>query len=128
MVFRYCLAQAFGNVVFPPYSEAFGRKKLYVISAALFSGFSIMIAAVPSMGAMVAGRALTGLVSAVPTVIVTGSIEDMFNARDRIWLVFAYMVVANFAVASGPVMSGYITAQLGWLVGWCSYITMCWSE
>lgn len=120
MVFRYCLAQALGNVIFPPYSEAFGRKRLYVISAALFSGFSIMIAAVPSMGAMVAGRVLTGLVSAVPTVIVTGSIEDMFNARDRIWLVFAYMVVANFAVASGPVMSGYITAQLGWSVGCCS--------
>jgi MFS family permease len=113
-VFRYALAQAFGNVVFPPYSEAFGRKKLYIISTVLFSGFSIMIAAVPSLGAMVIGRTLTGLVSAVPTVIVTGSIEDMFNTRDRIWLVFAYMVLANFAVAMGPVISGYITAYLGW--------------
>ncbi|KAL4884448.1 major facilitator superfamily domain-containing protein [Aspergillus karnatakaensis] len=120
-VSTYSLAQAFGNVVFPPYSEAFGRKKLYVISTVLFSVFSIVIAAVPSLGAMVAGRTLTGLVSAVPTVIITGSIEDMFNARDRIWLVFAYMVVANFAVAMGPVISGYITAQLGWR--WVFYIS-----
>ncbi|KAL4821607.1 major facilitator superfamily domain-containing protein [Aspergillus spinulosporus] len=120
-VSTYALAQAFGNVVFPPYSEAFGRKKLYIISSALFSGFSVMIAAVPSLGAMVAGRTLTGLVSAVPTVIITGSIEDMFNTRDRIWLVFAYMVVANFAVAMGPVISGYITAYLGWR--WVYYIS-----
>ncbi|KAL4748847.1 hypothetical protein BDW72DRAFT_205268 [Aspergillus terricola var. indicus] len=119
--YTYALAQAFGNVVFPPYSEAFGRKKLYIISTVLFSGFSVMIAAVPSLGAMVAGRTLTGLVSAVPTVIITGSIEDMFNTRDRIWLVFAYMVVANFAVAMGPVMSGYITAHLGWR--WVYYIS-----
>ncbi|KAL5052175.1 hypothetical protein BDW71DRAFT_193582 [Aspergillus fruticulosus] len=117
----YALAQAFGNVVFPPYSEAFGRKKLYIVSTVLFSGFSVTIAAVHSLGAMVAGRTLTGLVSAVPTVIITGSIEDMFNARDRIWLVFAYMVVANFAVAMGPVMSGYITAHLGWR--WVYYVS-----
>jgi hypothetical protein len=75
-----------------------------------------MIASVPSLGAAIAGRTITGFLSAIPTVIITGSIEDMFNARDRIWLVFAYMVVANFAVAMGPVMSGYITASLGWSV------------
>ncbi|KAL4959355.1 major facilitator superfamily domain-containing protein [Aspergillus stella-maris] len=120
-VSTYSLAQAVGNIVFPPYSEAFGRKKLYILSTALFSIFSVVIAAVPSLGAMVAGRALTGLVSSVPTVIITGSIEDMFNARDRIWLVFAYMVVANFAVNMGPVMSGYITAALGWR--WVFYIS-----
>ncbi|KAL4779566.1 major facilitator superfamily domain-containing protein [Aspergillus varians] len=120
-VSTYLLGQSVGNVVFPPYSEAFGRKRLYVISTMSFSAFSVMIAAVPSLGALVAGRTLTGLVSAVPTVIITGSIEDMFNSRDRIWLVFVYMVVANFAVAMGPVMSGYITAQLGWR--WVFYIS-----
>ncbi|KAL4802817.1 major facilitator superfamily domain-containing protein [Aspergillus unguis] len=120
-VSTYSLAQALGNVIMPPYSETFGRKKLYIVSTGLFAIFSVMIAAVPSMGAMVAGRTLTGLMSAVPTTIITGSIEDMFNARDRIWLVFAYMVVANFAVAMGPVMSGYITAALGWR--WVFYIS-----
>ncbi|KAL3454640.1 major facilitator superfamily domain-containing protein [Aspergillus insuetus] len=120
-VSTYSLAQALGNVIFPPYSEAFGRKKLYIISTVLYSVFSVMIASVPSLGAAIAGRTITGFLSAIPTVIITGSIEDMFNARDRIWLVFAYMVVANFAVAMGPVMSGYITASLGWR--WVFYIS-----
>lgn len=82
----------------------------------LYSAFSVLIPAVPSLGAIIAGRTITGFLSAIPTVIITGSIEDMFNTRDRIWLVFAYMLVANFAVAMGPVMSGYITIQLGWSV------------
>ncbi|KAI9368611.1 major facilitator superfamily domain-containing protein [Aspergillus egyptiacus] len=120
-VTTYCLAQALGNVIFPPYSEAFGRKKLYVLSTVLYSGFCVLIAAVPSLGAIIAGRIMTGFLSAIPTTIVTGSIEDMFNTRDRIWLVFVYMVVANFAVAMGPVMSGYITAALGWR--WVFYIS-----
>ncbi|KAL2868771.1 major facilitator superfamily domain-containing protein [Aspergillus lucknowensis] len=120
-VSTYSLAQSLGNIIFPPYSEAFGRKKLYIISTVLYSAFSVMIATVPSMGAAVAGRAITGFLSAIPTVIITGSIEDMFNARDRIWLVFSYMVVANFAVAMGPVMSGYITTQLGWR--WVFYVS-----
>ncbi|KAL2815642.1 major facilitator superfamily domain-containing protein [Aspergillus cavernicola] len=120
-VSTYSLAQAFGNIIFPPYSETFGRKKLYIVSTILYSAFSVMIAAVPSLGGTIAGRTITGFLSAIPTVIITGSIEDMFNARDRIWLVFAYMVVANFAVAMGPVMSGYITAELGWR--WVFYIS-----
>ncbi|KAL2801872.1 major facilitator superfamily domain-containing protein [Aspergillus granulosus] len=120
-VSTYCLAQAVGNVIFPPYSESFGRKKLYIISTVLFSVFSLITAKVPTLGAAVAGRTMTGFLSAIPTVIITGSIEDMFNARERIWLVFAYMVVANFAVAMGPVMSGYITAQLGWR--WVFYVS-----
>lgn len=106
--------QGVGNILFPPYSETFGRKGLYVISTAIFSIFCVIIAAVPSPAASVVGRAVTGFVSAIPNVVITGSIEDMFNSRDRIWLVFVYFAIADFGVATGPVMSMHITTRLGW--------------
>lgn len=110
------MVQGVGNVIFPPYSETFGRKWLYVVSTALFSGFCVLIAAVQSPAGSVVGRAITGFVSAIPNVVITGSIEDMFNSRDRVWLVFVYYTIADFGVAMGPVMSMHITTQLGWFV------------
>lgn len=112
--YRFSLIQGIGNIIFPPYSETFGRKGLYVISTAVFSAFCVVIAAVPSPAASVAGRAITGFASAIPNVVITGSIEDMFNSRDRIWLVFVYYAIADFGVAMGPVMSMHITTRFGW--------------
>lgn len=111
---RFSLVQGVGNIIFPPYSETFGRKGLYVISTAVFSAFCVVIAAVPSPAASVVGRAITGFASAIPNVVITGSIEDMFNSRDRIWLVFAYYAIADFGVAMGPVTSMHITTRYGW--------------
>lgn len=115
----FSLVQGVGNIIFPPYSETFGRKGLYVISTVLFSAFCVVIAAVPSPAASVAGRAVTGFVSAIPNVVITGSIEDMFNSKHRIWMVFVYYAVADWGVAMGPVMSMHITTQLGWFAFLC---------
>ncbi|KAH8700928.1 putative MFS transporter [Talaromyces proteolyticus] len=94
----YLLGQGLGGIIFPPYSEAFGRKKLYIISTGLYSIFCVLVAVVPSLG----------------------RIEDMFNAKDRIWLIFLWAMVSNMGLITGPIMSTYITAALGWR--WVFYV------
>lgn len=108
------MGQGLGSIVFPPYSEAFGRKKLYVTSTALYSIFSVIVAAVPSVFALGIGRFITGFLSGIPTVIVAGSIEDMFTSGNRIWLVFLWAVAANTGIIIGPIISIYIADDLGW--------------
>lgn len=83
-------------------------------STTVFSLFCVFIAAVPYPAAAVVGRAITGLASAIPNVVIAGSIEDMYNSRDRIWLMFVYFSIANLAVSMGPVTSLYITTRYGW--------------
>ncbi|KAJ5225329.1 hypothetical protein N7468_006554 [Penicillium chermesinum] len=119
-VSTYLLGQALGNVVFPPYSECFGRKKLYVASTVAYSGLCAMIGAVDSPAAAVVGRYLTGVLSSIPTVIIVGSMEDIFNAKARIWTMLPYIGVAQIGVSLGPVMSAYITQAFGW--PWIFYI------
>jgi MFS family permease len=101
---------------FPPYSEAFGRKKLYILSTALYAAFSVVVAAVPSIIAVVIGRFATGLLSGIPTSVVAGSIEDMYSTDDRIWLIFAWAVAANIGIIVGPIIGTYVTHSLGWYV------------
>lgn len=85
-----------------------------MISTAFFSLFCVFIAAVPFPAAALVGRAITGFASAIPNVVIAGSIEDMYNSRDRIWLMFVYFAIANTAVSMGPVTSMYITTRYGW--------------
>ncbi|KAA6414682.1 MAG: MFS multidrug transporter [Lasallia pustulata] len=110
----YLLGQCLGAVLFPSYSETFGRKPLYTLSSILYCIFCVMIADVPNFAAVVIGRFITGVLSSVPTVIIAGSIEDMFDTEDRIWMVFLWAVIANLGLVLGPITSTYITYSFGW--------------
>ncbi|KAG6006700.1 hypothetical protein E4U21_006775 [Claviceps maximensis] len=116
----YLLGQMIGGIIFPPYSEAFGRKNLYIISTGLYAGFCALTGAVSSPATIVVGRFFCGLVSAIPTIIVAGSIEDMFNVKGRTWLIFIWTVLANLGLTVGPMMSILIIVNLGWQ--WVFYI------
>ena len=59
---------------------------------------------------------MTGFLSAIPSVVITGSIADMFEARTRVWMVFMYIVATGTGLGLGPVYSAYIAAEYGWYV------------
>jgi len=111
--FRYLIGQAIGGILLPPYSETFGRKTLYIITTLLYSIFCIVVGAVPSLAAVFVGRFVTGALSAVPTVVVAGSIEDMFDTKARIWIVFAWEVAGTLGLMIGPIMGAYVIGTLG---------------
>ncbi|EFE34070.1 uncharacterized protein ARB_07021 [Trichophyton benhamiae CBS 112371] len=111
---RYLLGQGVGGIIFPPYSESFGRKKLYIVSTGLYSLFCVVVGLVPSVAGVIVGRFFSGFLSAIPTIVVAGSIEDIFNSKDRIWLIFMWAMVANMGLILGPIMSIYIIDHLDW--------------
>lgn len=113
-MYRYQIGQCAGGIIFPPYSETFGRKRLYIFSSGFYSIFCLIVGLVPSISGVIVGRLASGFLSAIPTVIVAGSIEDMFNSKGRVWMIFLWAVVANMGMISGPIMSVYITTHLGW--------------
>ncbi|KAJ5529848.1 hypothetical protein N7527_003241 [Penicillium freii] len=119
-VSTYLLAQGIGSIALPPYSECYGRKKLYVGSTAVYSIFCVLISAAELPGAGAVGRLITGFLSAVPTFVINGSIQDMFDAKEHTWLPLLYMAMSNLGVAMGPVMGAYITAAWGWK--WVFYV------
>lgn len=107
----YLLGQGLGGVIFPPYSEAFGRKKLYIVSTGLHSIFCVMIVVVPSLAVIVIGCFMTGVLSGIP---ITITAEDLFNAKDQIRSIFLWAMISNLGLALGPIMSAYIIVGLGW--------------
>ena len=114
LFFRYFIGQAIGGVCFPPYSESFGRKTLYLTSMSLFVIFSIPIGTAHTLAAVFVGRFMTGLLSATPSIVVAGTLEDMFGADTRLWLVSVWLVVANLSLVVGPIFASYVASSIGW--------------
>ncbi|KAI4233722.1 MAG: hypothetical protein LQ349_004234 [Xanthoria aureola] len=110
----YFIGQAIGAVCFPPYSESFGRKPIYLASMSLFAIFSIPIGAAHSLPAVFIGRFMTGLLSSTPCIVVAGSLEDTFDSQTRLWLVSVWLIIANLALITGPIFASYVAFLLGW--------------
>ncbi|KAI5200015.1 hypothetical protein AUEXF2481DRAFT_3729 [Aureobasidium subglaciale EXF-2481] len=115
-VTMYLLGQTIGGIVCAPISETFGRRTLYIGSSAVFCVFSVITAAVPSSTAVYFGRFFQGLAAAVPACVAYGSIEDMWAAQIRIWVVYWYTVSGFIGLVLGPIYSSYITHVFGWRV------------
>lgn len=110
----YLLGQGVGGILFPPVSESFGRKRLYVGSTALWTVFCLVIAAVSSIAAVFIGRFITGMLSAIPSIVVAGSIEDLFNSDTRVWVIFAWLTTANLGLVIGSILGPYVSFSIGW--------------
>ncbi|KAI9710150.1 MAG: hypothetical protein M1820_002952 [Bogoriella megaspora] len=110
----YQLGQAFGGLIIPPYSESFGRRIPYLVSSFIFAAFCLIVGLVPSVAVVFISRFITGFASAVPSVVIAGSIEDMFNARSRVWLVFAWNALTTLGLVFGPIYGAYIDREHGW--------------
>ncbi|KAE8153954.1 MFS general substrate transporter [Aspergillus avenaceus] len=116
----FLLGQVVGTIVFPPWSEAFGRKRLYVLSSGLSSVCCVVVGVTDSIAAVVIGRVLGGFLAAIPYTVGSGSIEDMWNSRERIWVFFFWTIASNIGLCVGPIIGTFVTASLSWR--WVFYI------
>lgn len=113
MLVRYQLGQAIGGCLIPPLSELVGRRIPYLISCAMFSVFCLVTCA-PSPIAIYCGRFITGFASAVPSVVIAGSVEDMFNTKRRVWVLILWNAGTTAGLCFGPIYAAYIMTSVTW--------------
>ncbi|RAH54108.1 MFS multidrug transporter [Aspergillus piperis CBS 112811] len=116
----FLMGQVVGAIVFPPWSECFGRKKLYFISSTGSALCCLIIGVVHSLVAVVICRIVGGFLSAIPYTVGSGSNEDMFNSRSRIWTTFLWTIASNVGLLIGPIISILVVENLHWR--WVFYI------
>lgn len=76
-----------------------------------------MVAGPNHIAGVVVGRFLSGFVSALPSTVAYGSLEDIWDARARIWALSLYVIFAVSSLGLGPVVATYLTTSpLGWSV------------
>lgn len=111
----YLLGQALGGLVFPPITEVFGSKLIYTASTAVFAALCLMAGLAPSLATIIVGRFFSGLLSAMPTCVATGSLENMWDSRARIWAIGIWAAAGILGMALGPLYAVSISeSSLGW--------------
>src|SRR5829696_2088596 len=95
--------------------DLYGRRRMLVVGMALFAAAALGAGLAPSLGVMVAARAMqgAGAAAAVPAALaLIGSLYEPGPERTRALALFA--ATASVGVTTGLVLGGALTQWLGW--------------
>jgi DHA2 family methylenomycin A resistance protein-like MFS transporter len=96
-------------------SDRLGARRVFALGVGLFTTASVLCGAAPSVGLLIAARALQGVGAALMTpgsLALIGEAFPLPAARAR--AIAAWAAVAGSAQAIGPVLGGGLVAALGW--------------
>ncbi|MFJ6937606.1 MFS transporter [Streptomyces sp. NPDC101132] len=96
-------------------ADRFGRRRVFRLGLTVFGAASLLCAAAPSAGLLVAGRAVQGvgasMLSPVALAIVVNAMPD---PRERAQAIGVWASVFGLSMAAGPVTGGALVEALGW--------------
>ncbi|HEY3829146.1 MAG TPA: MFS transporter [Solirubrobacteraceae bacterium] len=109
----YTIVFAAFLVVAGRWSDAFGRKRSFLLGVGLFTAASAACAAAPSIGFLVAARAVQGFGAALLMPASLGLLLPEFPAERRHVAIGAWAAVGGIAAAAGPPLGGLLV-QASW--------------
>lgn len=105
-----CLLMLAGSV-----ADRFGRRRVFQTGLGLFSLGSLLCGLAPSLGALVAFRALQAVGGAMLNPVAMSIIATTFtDPKERVRAVGLWGAVAGLGGACGPVLGGLLVSGLGW--------------
>jgi EmrB/QacA subfamily drug resistance transporter len=94
--------------------DLFGRRRLFLIGTVAFAGASVLCALAPTVGLLVAARALQGVGGALLTPGSLAILQGSFGPGDRARAIGAWSGLSGAAGAIAPFLGGWIVQQAGW--------------
>jgi len=95
--------------------DKFGRKKVMLAGAALYCAGAALAAAAPSIGILIAARAVMGLGAAASEPGTLSMIRHLYpDERSRNRALGVWAAVSGFSLALGPVLGGALTGVWSW--------------
>jgi EmrB/QacA subfamily drug resistance transporter len=94
--------------------DRYGRRKLYATGLGLFAVASAACALAPSVGWLIAARAVQGAGSALIMPLGLALLSAAFPAERRGAAIGIFSAITGLAVASGPLVGGAIVQGISW--------------
>ncbi|KAF2013008.1 MFS transporter [Aaosphaeria arxii CBS 175.79] len=111
----YMVGFAISPLFFGPLSEAIGRRPVLIGNYTLYTIFTLCCAVSWSYNALLVFRLLAGMSAAVPNAVIAGLYADIFAGhKERGRAMAAFMVVSAQGPLIGPLVSGFLSVNLGW--------------
>src|ERR1022692_3412890 len=95
-------------------ADMYGRRLLYMIGLAVFTGASALCGFAVSTLMLQLSRALQGVGGAIMFAVSLALLADAFRGKDRGTAFGVWGAVTGLAVAIGPLLGGVLTSGLSW--------------
>ncbi len=103
-----------GTFVAGPLSDAYGRKRIAVIGAVIYTIGALASAIAPSMEMLLAARVLQGLGAAGPRVAGMAIVRDLFSGRQMAQIMSFVIFVFTLAPVFAPALGWVLAETFGW--------------
>ncbi|OMH34525.1 multidrug transporter [Tersicoccus sp. Bi-70] len=110
----YMVGMALGQFFIGPVSDVLGRHRLLVAGNALFLLCSVLIVFAPSIGVMMALRALQGAAGAAGVVIARAIVADIATGRQAAKLYSILATITSVSPVVAPLLGGVIATVAPW--------------
>jgi EmrB/QacA subfamily drug resistance transporter len=94
--------------------DRFGRRRLFASGLALFAAASVGCALAPSVGWLIASRAVQGAGAAFVLPLALALLGAAFPPQRRAWAIGVYASLSGFAVLAGPLVGGAVVEGISW--------------
>jgi EmrB/QacA subfamily drug resistance transporter len=94
--------------------DSYGRRKMFVIGTVWFAVASMLCGLAPSVGILIAARALQGVGGALLTPGSLAILQASFAEEDRGAAIGAWSGLGGMATAIGPFLGGYLIDAVSW--------------
>jgi len=94
--------------------DMFGRRKMFVMGLVGFAGASALCGLAPSIGVLIASRAVQGVAAALLTPGSLAILQASFAPEDRSRAIGAWSGLAGVSTALGPFLGGYLVDAISW--------------
>jgi EmrB/QacA subfamily drug resistance transporter len=94
--------------------DRLGRKRMFTFGVALFTASSAAAALAPSIGLLIAARAVQGIGAAITTPLTLTLLASAFPAEQRGLALGVWSGISGIAVALGPLVGGAVTQLSSW--------------
>jgi DHA1 family bicyclomycin/chloramphenicol resistance-like MFS transporter len=105
---------SFGQLLYGPLLERFGRKKPLYAGLCIYLFASISCAFAASVNALIVLRLLQALGGCVGMVAARAMVRDLFEVKENAKVFSTLMLVVAVSPIIAPTLGGYVTSLLGW--------------
>src|SRR3954452_3402943 len=110
----YNLAFACALLTGAALGDRLGRRRMFTVGLGIFTAASAAAALSPSVGALVAARAVQGVGAAIVMPLTLTLISAAFPVEKRGAAIGLWGGISGLAVAAGPVVGGAVTGGIDW--------------
>jgi MFS family permease len=118
----FLITSTFGVLVCGRLADTYGRRPVFAIGMGLFLIGSVLCGLAPSIGALVAFRAIQGFGAGAVHPIAMVITGDIYTMRERVGVQGFLTGTWGLANLIGPLLGGWIATHIGWR--WVFYVNV----